>query len=1134
MRTSIFFASCALIAVGAGLAAGSLSAGCAPLPPNTAVGGGQTGGSGGGTVGPRPGELCVDPTPDVLAIHFRIPSGTLLDATPPATCKQDKDCTVPDHACVAGTCSLLPTIFVTTCPAGQTGCPTSTVRVVVDPDTCAPSDVEFTTSDATIAPAPANLTVSLHNDLVAVPMQGGAKTGSAKITATVFAAQQAPVSCSADRDCAKTSSPTGTCHNGACTLAASASFFVDVAAPDLVQCMGTNSTPSLKGGYPALSLGGASISLPPGAANPNQGSFLWGVAPFPATIGCSNAMPPNGFQPLGPPITFGPVSLAFQREVPMTIPINPALLPSTASLRHVRVAYSGPSFLVPRVVPVADMHITQMMPTSGPAEWVLSFKAPRLGTYQAVIAPDAGAQSFSRRMTHRGVVGVSMGGGGTATFGMRHHNLFDVVAPLGGPVDWTWMLDYIANNQLGGFRAIAPGTQLQNIQLTSTPCMSGTDCKSDETCIGVIAMPATPGKCLLMPKPTDPYAHPQTFNTWWYEFPNKGTGGTFDRAAYSQIFRDLALMYGNPNSDNFAPGGENLPAGVPPTDPSVVGNHPGSECAVTLDPICPVGPDGNSPNTCSSLPLEQERANNCPAERCSHPLTLQHYFDKAYNPDGTFPVITICDGLPQNQALSPYANTWTPDSTCDTQKHLCTAPAPANPRSCQTDSDCKNNFPLEVGLAVDYNGNGVRDELEPVIRQGYEPWDDFGTDGMPSSMEPGYMPGVNDDPNGDDYNGQYNPSGTENDHRYQVGEKFYDVGIDGVANTPQQPPGGWQKPGDGYDVGEGDGKFTVVRGLQRFWDRDAYSIVRRMVDPANVPGGDLTDDALARVDLWTDGGLRDLFNFEVAAQHLVGGFAARGRLAGYLTSLTQAQGLDPSQPPISYDGKLVDWDALPGVVLQRYGEIDPSPTDIADGSGQHVGTAPEILGRLQAAIYYMGSRWRDRPELFMRVDTSNTVPGCSEGSNTVVFPAVGSPLGPSGRRGPVGISLPPGYCNPNLLDVRYPVIYVLHGYGQGPQDLEPVIVLLQPSMNSPSVSGANRLVKAILVYVDGRCRNDGDGVAIGADGGTPAPAECLRGTFFADSPRKTGAEDETWWLELMNYMDANYRTLGSTNVDWIE
>src|SRR5262249_61145734 len=142
---------------------------------------------------------------------------------------------------------------------------------------------------------------------------------------------------------------------------------------------------------------------------------------------------------------------------------------------------------------------------------------------------------------------------------------------------------YTEQKTLGGFRPTKKGPKLADLQLTSTPCTANVDCKPDETCIGYLPNGPTQGRCVLMPKVTDPYAHPQTFNTWWYEYPRTGNGGTFDRKAYIQIFRDLALMYGNPNGDNLSPGGDNLPAGVPPTDPSVVGEHPRNQCAVTAD-----------------------------------------------------------------------------------------------------------------------------------------------------------------------------------------------------------------------------------------------------------------------------------------------------------------------------------------------------------------------------------------------------------------------------------------------------------------------------------------------------------------------------------------------------------------------
>src|SRR5262249_10176203 len=155
--------------------------------------------------------------------------------------------------------------------------------------------------------------------------------------------------------------------------------------------------------------------------------------------------------------------------------------------------------------------------------------------------------------------------------------------------------------------------------------------------------------------------------------------------------------------------------------------------------------------------------------------------------------------------------------------------------------------------------------------------------------------------------------GTEGDHRWEPNEHFDDYGLDGVPGTKQQPPGGWQKPGDGYDVGEGDSKFTVSRGIQRFWDRDAHSIVRRMVDPSNIPGGELGDDALARIDLWTDGGTRDLFNFGVDGQHLAGTLFARGRDTAYFTQFNAFPGLDPKNP--SYYPARVVYDDLQGVIF---------------------------------------------------------------------------------------------------------------------------------------------------------------------------------------------------------------------------
>jgi hypothetical protein len=989
-------------------------AGCGQNQSSTGTGGtgGSTssGGTGGATLGP--GELCDDPAPNVVKLRFQ-PTTLVLPKCSGAAC------------------------------IGRS------TAVVMDPDVCKPTKVTFESSDPSIVAAPSDGAFDLHVASLPMLLKGGSKEGTATITAKVDAGD-------------------GTIKT--------ATLNVEVLSPDPVACSGTASSDSLAQNQTLAGkdgLLGASIRVPDRANQPDQNSFIWSIDPFAAKLSCGADAVPDGYLSLGPAITFGPEDKVFPRELPVSIPINPTLLPEKARWRHLEIAYSGPAFKKPRTIPVADPRVEKV-----DGRWAVTFKVPRLGTYQAVVRKDAGTKTFTRKLTHRAVIGVSMGGGGTAMFGMRHHDKFDVLAPLGGPVDWTWMLGHIENNHLGGFRPIPKGTKLQDIQLASTPCMAKADCKADETCMG--AVNGKPGRCYLLPKPKDSYEHPSTFNAWWYEYPKTGNGGSFSRRDYTQIFRDLALMFGNPNGENLSPGAQSLPAGVRPDDPSVVGDHPGNVCAVTVDPLD--GPDHDK---------QAELDQNCPIERCKHTLTLQNYYDDEYNPDGTFPVITVCDGSQQQPDLTPWSNTWEPDN---------------------------DNYPLELALAVDYNGNGVRDEMEPILRAGHEPWRDVGADGKASKDEPGYMPGVNEDPAGDDYQTQYNPTGTEGDNRYSDGEPYDDFGLDGVKGTKQQPAGGWQSPGDGYDVGEGDGKFTITSGLATFWERDAHSIARGW--SKSVPAGDLTDDALRRLDVWTDGGTRDLFNFGVDAQHLVGAFKARGRNVAYLTQFTAAPGLDPTKPN-DFSPQRIDYADMQGVIFQRYGVTEPTKADFDSGSGQHVGTVNEIASRLQSALYFIGSRWPE-PELREYVEDSNAdpapgAPDC-EISGNCTFDFKSS----FGRVGPVGITLPPGYGNAKQQTRRYPVIYMLHGYGQSPTDLEAAIVFLRNWMNNPVDGAASRLPKAILVYVDGRCRvNNGN-------------AECIRGTFFTDSVRDTGAKDEAWWLELMDYVDAHYRTMDAGTTEWTE
>ncbi len=886
---------------------------------------------------------------------------------------------------------------------------TRDVTLVVDPDFCQRETVSFASGDEKVIETPP----ATHVDLL-----------NARITTTVNAVE------------AGTTKLTVSVPRGDGTDA-TAELDIEVQSADIPKCSGSGSgrvdsgkTVSGKGGLAA-----ASIGFQAGATKPNEGSYLWSVDPFDTTIACADDQVPDGYKALGPAVEFGPADKRFQREIPFSLPMNPAAFPEGAGQRHVTVSYTGPRAATPRAIPVANPRIVK-----GDGGWRLEFMAPWLGTYQAIVGTKAGSSVKKRRLTHRAVIGVSMGGGGTAMAGFRNHERFDALAPLGGPVEWTWLLGHIRNNHIAGF-ATNDG---DNVPAMDPP----------------------------LAEPMLPYEHTSSFNQWWYEYPRDGNGGRFPREEYVQIFRDLSLMFGNPGGYNSAAGAENLPAGVPIDHPSVVGNRSNRECAVWIDPI-------------SGHPDEEKQrtlASECPAERCANVLRLDNFYDKDFNSKGTWPVITFCDGSPQNEALSPYANTW---------------------------SDQGNDKPMELALAVDYNDNGVRDQNEPVIFQGHEPFLDLGPDGKASVDEDGYKAGENEDPAGDDWHPQYNPKGTEGNYRYDEGESYDDFGLDGVANTSTSP----------YDFGEGNGKFDYAPGYAKFLERDSRSVIAQ--DPKATPSEPFDDAASSRVSVWSDGGTRDLFNFAVSAQALTGELAARGRVAHYYTGPEFLPGQDPTSPNLYVAGNTRFRD-IPETVMLRYGAIDPTAADIKQGSGQHVGTADEIVRRLQSALYYIGSHWPDAPRTLDEASELEPLPGVDECEikGACDFDFTDS----RGRTGPVSVNLPPGYANANSQDKRYPVIFMLHGYGQTPEDLKAAIIFLKNWMNTTADSSATRLPKAIMVYVDGRCRPNKSG----------EETECIRGTFFTDSVREKGPKTESWWMELMDEVDKRYRTMGTTEIDWTE
>jgi hypothetical protein len=483
------------------------------------------------------------------------------------------------------------------------------------------------------------------------------------------------------------------------------------------------------------------------------------------------------------------------------------------------------------------------------------------------------------------------------------------------------------------------------------------------------------------------------------------------------------------------------------------------------------------------------------ADRCNNPVVLKSFFDARFNPDGAFDVITFCDGY---------------DSDA-------TGYGVFDPASVE-----KQTIATEVLLAVDVNGNGKRDSGEPVIIQAYEPFDDVGCDGCPDELEDGdggcvanaadspYDAATNPDPNGDDYHYLRNPMGTEGNWRYDdattapaacagAHEPYLDAGLDGV-------PGQGCEIGTAsgcYDHGEGNGTFDYNPNVLRWW---SYS------GPENYR----TLDAATRqrIDLYSDSGIRDFFNAHVSTNQFFGLLRAMGEPVRIWDTFPALQGR--AADDTSYGAINTDFSRVGNRhVYIRYGNPDATEEQILAGDGRHVGDALTLVWRIQTMFRWMSSRWPDGD--YEDADVSSGGDNFQRGlSFTTSF----------GRETAYALFLPPGYFQ-NATQ-RYPVVYFMHGYGQKPDDLVDASALFANYMVGKNYSKEQRYQKFIAVYVDGRCMPGGkiqNGPLLEGD-------KCEQGTFYVDSPddQDNTAKMEQMLFELMDYVDANYRTKPAADV----
>jgi len=419
------------------------------------------------------------------------------------------------------------------------------------------------------------------------------------------------------------------------------------------------------------------------------------------------------------------------------------------------------------------------------------------------------------------------------------------------------------------------------------------------------------------------------------------------------------------------------------------------------------------------------------AEQCNQPVVVENLFDRRFNPDGTLPAITFCDGNSDQPGVF--------------------------------DEDGHNHKPVEVTLAIDLDGNGRRDSGEPVLMQDREPFEDVGPDGLASTDEPGYDAASNPDPSGDDWHAEHNPLGREGDGRWQEGEPYDDLGLDGVAGRGP------------HDLGEGNGRFDRNPAWDRFEAHDPH----RLLQQAD----------LSRLDIYADVGLRDHLGFYEPSLSFAGVLRELGRDVGVYRQFESLGG------GRSYDPLKVDFNDLERDVLLVYGDPDATPSEINAGDGGHVGSPAQMLNRLLTAFKYASDRWPggDREQ----------VTGLARSEqHSYVSTAAGREIG-------YLIFLPPGYDREGT---TYPVLYLLHGSGMAPGDLQVADYLLEIYMAD------GRLQKFIVVYPDGRC----------------LPGECNSGNFYVDQNGGwvDGRDYESAFVaDLVDHVDATYKTKASEEVE---
>lgn len=612
----------------------------------------------------------------------------------------------------------------------------------------------------------------------------------------------------------------------------------------------------------------------------------------------------------------------------------------------------------------------------------------------------------TRTYSYKSIAGVSMGGGAAAQLALSQPDKWDFIGVLGAPlIDQTSMDRMVQRFWLGGFCSydtlmefVAEGRDLNT---TDTFCGVYSEQPSDQVKAQRAMVPAD----VVNTQTSMPMEFVSDYNNWW-RGPDGGRGGGFPRITLLKAFTDIQKAFGN----------------------TLYGTNQDVAWA--------------APGVTSAWLAQSDE------EKCANPVVLENFYNAEYNPTGTYPVITFCEGQQNDDEYSFEGNLG--------------RITPETPRW----------FPMPGLLAVDYNRNGLRDYSEPVLMNAHERYDDFGIDALPDDLEAGYDAQSNPDPAGDNYDYFTNPSGTEGNSEYDAGETYADFGIDGVDNT--------------HDHGEGDQAFSVTPA-------HAYS---RAFDPGHLLN-QLTPQELGRLNIYMDAGIRDFLNTAVGSNAFFANLSHRVP-HGFSTEYQNFDAFHDHEG--NFDASMIPPERVAQYTYVRYGKLNASDFEIAQGDGNHVGTANQVLGRMLSAMSIAQQQWPN-PNL-------STKPANPIGNPD--YAAVGTYESATlGKTKEYSYLLPPGYFDPENENERYPVFFFLHGQGQTHSDLLGASLIMLSNMVEAQSVGVSKWAKFITIFPDGKCEK----------------SICDKGNFWVDF---AGGDVEkrfyTDFYELVQVVDERFRT----------